>query len=168
MARAATAIKTKSKSGEDIYVRIHRHKKPNYPHIKNFMIYNLRFTEDGGWYKLKSTIKFAGEIIDLRGHLEGLNHDNEDPESPPLFDVVTLAEAQRIEKREAEIEKRQKRGRQVSDSIDLTGGRRRRDDSERGDLTDEDVRPSVAPARERSVRAARPEEVREETGRRRR
>lgn len=144
------ATKTRAiRTPEIMCVRIKRYNPKRGNRLQRFMVFGYKFLEEANWYKVPTKIVYLGEVKDLREYLENVHQDNEDPESPMAFDVCTVPEMERINKHERDIEERKQFNlRRVGDPVDMTRqprrsaserGTGRRDMSERGDLTLDDV-----------------------------
>ncbi len=117
-------------------VRLKRYAPKKGNKLQRYTVFGMKFLEEAGWYKVHTSVVFAGKKIDLKGYLENVLQDNDDPESPFAFDVVTPAEAERINKKEEEAERRRHYNLRTNGPTDMTR-KRRKDES--GDLTLDDV-----------------------------
>ncbi len=157
-ARAAAPAPRRASAQDIICVRIKRYNPKRGHKMQRYMVFGYKFLEENNWYKVPATITYLGQKKDLREYLENVRQDNEDPESPMAFDVCTVAEMQRINQREREIEERKQYNlRRTGDPVDMTRSSRR--DSERGDLTLDDINYSAGRRKfPRSMRSAAEEE----------
>lgn len=137
------AVKKRQPKSEFIVVRLKRYNPKKGHNLRKYGLWGYIFKEEQNWYRVPAKITYDGKVRDLQDYLENVHQDNEDPDSPFAFDVVTEKEAERINKQERQVEQmKQYNLRRTGDPVDMTGGRRGRSaaSDERGDLTLEDVR----------------------------
>lgn len=120
-------------------VRIKRYNPKRGFRKQRFTVFGMKFVEENNWYKVRTSVVFDGEKRDLKTYLENVLQDDDDPDSEYVFDVVSEAEAERINKREEEAERRKHYNLRTNRPTDMTTSRRKRSANEAGDLTTEDV-----------------------------
>ena len=155
---ARPTAKKRAKAPEEIaVVRLKRYNPKRGHNIRQYLVWGYVFKELQNWYKIPAKINYLGEVKNLKEYLENVHQDNEDPESPLAFDVVTEKEAALITKQEREAEERKAYNlRGNGDPVDMTGRRGKRGSSqgdERGDLSLDDVRYDKAATRRKFPRS---------------
>ena len=151
--KSAAPKKTAAKTQEIMCVRIKRYNPRKGHRLQRYSLWGIKFLEEQNWYKVPTKILFMGAVKNLKAYLEEVRQDNEDPDSPLAFDVVTVAEMERINRREREAEQlKQFNLRRTGDPVDFT--RSGRIASEAGDLTLDDV--NNKPDRRKFPRSTRP------------
>lgn len=143
-----TAANKRQSKPAIIVVRLKRYNPKRGQRLQRFALWGYIFKEEQNWYKVPAKITYMGEVKDLKDYLENVHQDNEDPDSPFAFDVVTEKEAEAINKRERQVEQmKQYNLRRTGEPVDMTGARRRSSrepGEERGDLTLDDVKYKAA------------------------
>lgn len=87
---------------EDVlWVRLKPYNEKKGYKLKRYLAFGLRFDEPEGWYKVRKTITLTAaegsRIVDLGAYLRSVRNDNDDPDSPLAFDVMTEAEAKQLD-----------------------------------------------------------------------
>ena len=140
------ATKKRQSKPAIVVVRLKRYNPKRGHRLQRFALWGYIFKEEQNWYKVPATITYMGEVKDLKDYLENVHQDNEDPESPLAFDVVTEKEAELINKHERKVEEMKAYNlRRTGDPVDMTGRRASRrgveePTAERGDLTLDDIK----------------------------
>lgn len=104
---------------EEILVRI-RPYNPKKGILKQrfHTFFGFNFRENRGWSRTPSKITVNEEEFDVAEYLRSVRQDENNPESPRVFDVCNKAEAQAIEKRE----KREREEKNTPDKAEALGG----------------------------------------------
>lgn len=92
----------------EIWVRLKPRNERRGIVLQRFAIYGMRFEEKRGWYIVPATLEMAdGSTVDIAAKLRKIRNDNEDPDSPLAFDVMTAEEAKKLDadERKAAIER---------------------------------------------------------------
>lgn len=92
-------------------VRIKPYNKRRGQLCRNYMVHGKRFLEARGWYEISDR--------ELAKYLKEIRQDQDDPDSPFVFDVTTQSEAVKIDKREEKAaETRAQAGSPNADRLD--------------------------------------------------
>lgn len=95
---------------DTIWVRIKPHNEKKGQKLRRYSVMGVRFDESLGWYKVPKTIAVQdGRIFNFETYLKKVRVDNDDPDSPLGFDVMTEKEARKLdasEKKAAELRAR--------------------------------------------------------------
>jgi hypothetical protein len=69
--------------------------------LRRYLAFGMRFDESAGWYKVPTKIELSDKrIVDVGKYLSNVRNDNDDPESPLAFDVMTEKDARNLDAEE--------------------------------------------------------------------
>jgi hypothetical protein len=84
-----------------LWVRIKPRNEKRGLKLRRYMAYGMRFLESEGWYKVGRWVEMAdGTKKDVGAYLRQVRNDNDDPDSPFAFDVMSEAEARSLDAEE--------------------------------------------------------------------
>lgn len=86
---------------QNIWVRIKPRNEKKGLKIRKYLAFGMRFEEQLGWYKVPPSIELSdGRVVDTKEYLSNVRNDNDDPDSPLAFDVLTEQEARALDSKE--------------------------------------------------------------------
>ncbi len=86
---------------ESLWVRIKPRNEKKGLKIRRYLAFGMRFDEPLGWYKVPREIELSdGRKVNVAEYLSNVRNDNEDPDSPLAFDVMTEKEARSLDAKE--------------------------------------------------------------------
>ena len=85
----------------NLWVRLKPRNEKKGQLLRRYSAFGMRFDEKLGWYVVAGVIELSdGRKVDVAEYLRSVRNDNDDPDSPLAFDVMSETEARALDEKE--------------------------------------------------------------------